>query len=258
MGDAGLRQRLVNGQLGGHDGVVGGGEHGIHTGGDQAFNGHLNLSGGGAGGIHIGNSPGVQVGLGIRDGGGGGILAQVIQQADLVGIGVGGKHQIQQRVGVQEVGGAGDVRAGSLQGLHQTGGDGIGNGGEDHGDTVTLGHGLHPHGNRGSHTDHQVHFFGEEIGDDLLHDGGIGHAVVFQNLEGHALLLGDEVKLGFDVFNDLIQGGILDEIADADFEFGLLGGGGYSGQGDKHCQGKQQGNKLLHNKISFNYNIFGL
>ena len=69
-----LGKGLVDGQLGGHHGVVGGGEHGLDTGGDQSLSRHLHLSGGGAVLLNVLDAVGITESLGIGNGLGGGIL----------------------------------------------------------------------------------------------------------------------------------------------------------------------------------------
>lgn len=71
------------------------------------------------------------------------------------------------------------------------------------------------------HADHQVHLIGDEVGDDLVHDGGVGVAVVIADVEGDTLLLADGLELGLDVGHDLVQGRIVHIVADAN----LIGGG---------------------------------
>ena len=257
MGNAGLGQGLVNGQLCGHYGVVGGGEHGVGLVGHDAADGQADLVGGGAVILLVGHALLIQVRLGVLDGGGGGVLALVIQQGDVLGVGVGGEDQVQDGVGVQIVGGAGDVGTGSLQALHQAGADGVRHGGKDHGDVGALGGGLHGHGHGGGYADHQVHLVGDEVGNDLVQHGGIGVAVIIADLKGDALLLADGSQLGFDVVHDLIQGCVIHIVADANLVgCGAGGAGGIvvvffaageEGQGQQGGQG--QGQRTLQNVL---------
>ena len=257
VGDAGLGQSLVNGQLCGHHGVVGGGEHGVGLVGHDAADGQADLVGGGAVILLVGHALLIQVRLGVLDGCGGGVLTLVIQQGDVLGVGGGGEDQVQDGVGVQIVGGAGDVGAGSLQALHQAGADGVGHGGKDHGDVGALGGGLHGHGHGGGYADHQVHLVGDEVGNDLVQHGGIGVAVIIADLKGDALLLADGSQLGFDVVHDLIQGCVIHIVADANLVgCGAGGAGGIvvvffaageEGQGQQGGQG--QGQHTLQNVL---------
>ena len=250
MGDTGLGQRFINGKLSGHDGVVRGGEHGVHLISGDLAGGQHDLVGGGAGVLLVGHVLLVQIRLGVLDGGGGGILSLVIQQADGLGVGVGGEDQVQDGVGVQIVGGAGDVGAGGVHALHQTCAHGIGHGSEDHGDLVVLGGALHGHGHGGGHADHEVNLVGNEVGDDLVHHGGVGVAVVIADVEGDALLLADGLQLGADVGHDLVQGRVVHIVADADLvglAVGLIGVGLLAAgeEGQRHHGGQRQRNQLL-------------
>ena len=224
--DACLGEGLVDGQLCGHHGVVGGGEHGVGLVGHDAADGQTDLVGGGAVILLVGHAPLVQVRLGILDGSGRGVLPQVIQQGDALGVRVGGENQVQDGIGVQIVGGTGDVGAGGLQALHQTRTHRVGHGGKDHGNVSALGGGLHGHGHGSGYADHQVHLVGHEVGDDLIQHGGIGVAVIIADLEGDALLLADGLEPGLDVVHDLVQGCIVRIAADADLIGCGTGGAG--------------------------------
>ena len=96
-----LGKGLVDGQLCGHHGVVGGGKHGLDTGGDQGFGRHLHLGGGGAVLLNVLDAVGVAEGLCVCNGLGGGILTQVVQQADGVNIRVDSGDQLHDGLGVQ-------------------------------------------------------------------------------------------------------------------------------------------------------------
>ena len=118
MGDAGLSQGFVDAQLGGHDGVISGGEHRVHLLGDQGLGGQVDLISGGAGLFNVLDVCLVQIGLGFGDGLGGGVLAVVIEQAHIITVGVGSGHQLEDGTGVQGVRGAGDVTARFVHGVH--------------------------------------------------------------------------------------------------------------------------------------------
>ena len=251
MRDAGFGQGLVDGELGGHDGVVGRGEDGVDLIGDEGIDGEHDLVDGGAVIVLVGDLLLIEEGLRLGDGGGGGILAHVVEQGDIVGIGVRREDELHDGGGIEAVRGAGDVGAGGVHALDQAGGDRVGDGGEDHGDAVVLGGGLHAHGNRGGHADHQVDIVGDEVLDDLGHDVGVGVAVVIADLEGHALLLADGGELILDIFHDLVQRGVVDIVADADLEDGFVGGKGGSAEAEDQGENDQDGKNLFHDGSSF-------
>ena len=252
MRDAGFGQGLVDGELGGHDGVVGRGEDGVNSVGDQGVDGQHDLVDGGAVIVLVGDLLLIEEGLRLGDGGGGGVLAHVVEQGHAVGIGVGGEDELHDGGGVEAVGGAGDVGARLIHALDQAGGDRIGDGGEDHGDAVVLGGGLHAHGDRGRHADHQVDIVGDEVLDDLGHDVGVGIAVVIADLEGHALLFADGGEPVLDVLDNLVQGSVVDIVADADFEDGVIvRGEGGSAQTEDQGENGQDGKNLFHDDGSF-------
>ena len=100
---------LIDGQLGGHHGVVGGGEHCLDTGSHKGLSSHLHLGGGGTVLFNVLDALAVAERLGIGDGWVEGILAQVVQQTDGVNVGVDGSDEVHNGLGVQGIGGAGDA-----------------------------------------------------------------------------------------------------------------------------------------------------
>lgn len=57
-----------------------------------------------------------------------------------------------------------------------------------------------------------------EVCDDLLHHGGVRVAVIIVDHKLHALLRADLLQPRLNVFHDLVQGGIVYIVADADAE----------------------------------------
>ena len=252
MRDAGFGQGLVDGELGGHDGVVGRGEDGVNLVGDEGVDGEHDLVDGGAVIVLVGDLLLIEEGLGLGDGGGGGVLAHVVEQGHAVGVGVRGEDELHDGGGVEAVRGAGDIGAGGVQALDQAGGDRVGDSREDHGDAVVLGGGLHAHGNRGRHADHEVDIVGDEVLDDLGHDVGVGVAVVIADVEGDTLLLADGGELILNVLDNLVQGGVVDIVADADLEDGFAAGGkGGGAQAEDQGENGQDGKNLFHFDGSF-------
>ena len=245
VGDAGFREQLVDGEFRGHDRVVGRGKDRVHAVGDQRLGSEGDFVHRGAGALNEFHALLLQKFLRGGNGGGGGVLTQVIQQADLGGLLIGGEDQIHDGGGVQKIGGAGEVAARDFEALDKARAHGIGDGGEDDGDLVVLGGGLHGHGDRGRDADHQVNALGDEVRDDLVHNVRVGLAVVVQDLKFHALLFGDGVKLVFDVFHDLVEGGVVHEVADADL-VALFSGGGSRAERENEAESQQHGNDLFH------------
>ena len=254
MRDARFGKGLVDGELGGHDRVVGRGEDGVDSVGDQGVDGEHDFVHGGAVIVLVGDLLLVQVGLRLGNRGGGGVLAHVVEEGDAVGVGIGGEDQLHDGGSVKAVGGAGDVGAGGFEGLDEAGGDRVGNGGKDDGNAVILGGGLHVHGNRGRHTDHQVDVVGDEVLDNLGHDVGVGVAVVIADVEGDGLFLADGVELVHDIFHDLVQGGVVDIVADADLEDGVrVRGEGRGGEREQKGENRHERKNLFHGNGSFYY-----
>ena len=131
--DARIKEGLVDGELSGHDRVIGGGEDGLDARSDQGLRGHLDLGGGGAVLFNVLDALAVAERLGIRDGLGGSILTEVVQQTDGVDVRVDREDQVHNGIGVQRIGGAGDVLP-----AVKTGGRGVGDSGVDHGDIGVL------------------------------------------------------------------------------------------------------------------------
>ena len=268
MRDARIGKGLINGELCGHDGVVRRGKDGVDPVRNQRLGGEHDLVHGGAGALDVLHALRVQIRLRGGDGGSGGVLAHVVEQADEIRVGIGGEDEVHHGVGVEEVRGAGDVRAGGLKGFHQPGAEGIGHGGEDHGHAVFLGGGLHAHGDRRRHADHEVDLLGEEVCDDLVHDVGVEVAVVLKDVEADLVRL-QFSEAGADVRDDLVEGGVVDKVADADgvdgfSRFrggrggrGLRGGAAAAGgEGEDHHSAEKKGDCFFHGErfLSFRGN----
>ena len=249
MLDACLDEGLVDGQLCGHDGIVGGGKDGLDTGSDEGLGGHLHLGGGGAVLFDVLDTLAVAEGLGVGDGLSGGILTQVVQQADGVDVGVDSQNEVHDGVRIQGVGGASDVRFGV-----EAGGGGVGNGGVDHGDVGVLHCSQHGGGGGSGHSHDDVYPIGHEVGADLVQVGLVGLCVgvVVGVVEGDALLLGHLVQTALHRLDDLVQGGVVHIVDDADLK-GLPclaggsrrsccagGGAGRSARGRRAAAGQSQ------------------
>ena len=227
MLNACIRKGLVDGELRGHDGVVGGGKDGLDARCHESFRCHLDLGGGGAVLLDVLDAVGIAEGLGVGDGLGGGILAQIIQQADGVDVRVDGQDEVHNGVGVQRIGGAGDVGFGV-----KTGGGGVGDGRVDHRDVGIFHSGQHGGGGGGSHSHDDVHAVGHEVGADLVQVGlvGLSVGVVIAVIKGDTLLLAQLVQTALHRLHDLVQGGVIDVVDNAHFE-GLARSGGGAGAG---------------------------
>ena len=112
--DAGLSEHFVDGKLGGHDGVVGRGEDGVDAVGHGGLSREDDLVNGRAGVFLIADALRIEVGLRIGDRGRGGVLADVVEQTDVGGVGVRGEDEVQDGAGVERVGRAGDVGASNV------------------------------------------------------------------------------------------------------------------------------------------------
>ena len=234
MLDARLDEGLVDGQLCGHYGVIGGGEHGLDAGSDQGLGSHLHLGGGGAVLLNVLDAVGVAEGLCVCNGLGGGILTQVVQQADGVNVRVDGSDQLHDGLGVQCVGGAGDV----LLAVKACSG-GIGNGRVDNGDIGILHSGQHGCGGGGSHSHDHIHAVTYEVGTDLVQVGLVSLCicVVVGVVEGNALLCPQLIQTALHRFHDLVEGSMIHIVDDAYLEgltaLGCCGSG--SGRSGGRC-----------------------
>ena len=233
MHHAGLGEGLVDGQLRGHDGVVGGSEHGLDPGSHQGFGGHLHLGGGGAVLFNVLDALFVAESLGIGDGLGGGILAQVVQQADGVDLRVCGKDQVHDGGGVQGVGGTGHV----LPAVKACS-SGVGDGGVHHRDLGIFHSGQHGGGGGGGHSHDHVHAIGHQVGTDLVQVALVGLCVgvVISVVKGDALFLAQLVQTALHRGHDLVEGSMIHIVDDAHLE-GLTGHGAGSGLGGSGCTG---------------------
>ena len=233
MHHAGLGEGLVDGQLRGHDGVVGGGEHGLDPGSHQGFGSHLHLGGGGAVLFNVLDALFVAESLGIGDGLRGGILTQVIQQTDGVDLRVCGKDQVHDGGGVQGVGGAGHVLA-----AVKACSSGVGDGGVHHRDLGIFHSGQHGGGGGGGHSHDHVHAIGHQVGADLVQVAlvGLRVGVVISVVKGDALFLAQLVQTALHGCHDLVEGSMIHIVDDAHLE-GLTGHGAGSGLGGSGCTG---------------------
>ena len=215
MLNACVDEGLIDGQLSSHNGVVGRGEDSLDTGGDEGFGRHLDFGGGGAVLLNVLDALCVAEGLCVSDGLRGGILAQVIQQADGVDVGVDGQNQVHDGVGVQGVGGTGDVRLSV-----ETDGLRVGDGRVDDRDVGVFHSGQHGSGGRGSDSHDDVHAVGDEVCADLVQVGLVGLCVcvVVGVIEGDALLLAGLIQTALDGLDDLVQGSVVDVVDDADLK----------------------------------------
>ena len=241
---------LIDGELGGHDRVVGGGEDGVDSVRCEALGREEDFVVCRAGGFDVFEAFLVAEGFRRSDGCRGGVLTEVIEEADLLGFRVQREDEVHDGIGVEVVGGAGEVRAGVFHGLDDACADRVGDGREDDRDLVVFCRGLHGHGDRGGDADHEVYAVRAELRDDLVEDGVVRVAVVVVDVEFHALLGADLGEALFDVLNDLVEGGIVDVVADADRVFRgleLVGeDGGDEGSGEQgRCCAK--GYQFFHN-----------
>ena len=246
----GLDEAFVDGQLGGHDGVVSGGEHGLDPGGYQCLGSHLHLGGGGAVLFHHHDAVLLAEGLGVRNGLGGGILTQVIQQTDGINAGVCRHDQVHDGVGVQGIGSAGDVLL-----AVKTGRDRVGDRRVDNRDVGILDRSQHGGGGGGSHGHDDVHVIGHKVGTDLVQVGlvGLRVGVVVGIIKGHALFLAHLIQTALNGGDDLVQRGMVHIIDDAHLEGlarfcrsscrrggGAGGGAGGSGRGRAAAAGQAE------------------
>ena len=215
MLDARIKEGLVDGELSGHDRVIGGGEDGLDARSDQGLRGHLDLGGGGAVLFNVLDALAVAERLGIRDGLGGSILTEIVQQTDGVDVRVDREDQVHDGIGVQRIGGAGNVLL-----AVKTGGRGVGNSRIDHGDIGVLDSGQHGGGGGGGNGHDDVHIVGHEVGTDLVQVGLVGLCVgvVVGVIEGDALLLAHLIQTALDGSDDLVQGSMIHVVDDANFE----------------------------------------
>ena len=204
MRDACVSKGLVNSELCLHDGVIGRGEHGVYTVGNECLCGERDFFGGRCGALYIFNTFVVEVRLCVLDGGGGGILSYVVQKADLLGIGVLGEDEVHNRVGIEVIGGARHVAARLFKGSDKTRADRVGHGGEHDRRFAVFGCGLHRHGDRGRDTDHEIYVIGCKVCDDLIHDVRVGVTVVVLHVDCDALLAFNLGETCIDVLNDLV------------------------------------------------------
>ena len=242
MLDPCLQEGLIDGQLGGHHGVVGGGEHCLDTGSHKGLSSHLHLGGGGTVLFNVLDALAVAERLGIGDGLGGGILAQVVQQTDGVDVGVDGSDEVHNGLGVQGIGGAGDALL-----PIKPGGNRVGDGRVDHRDVGIFHSGQHGGGGGGGHGHNDIYLVGHEICTDLVQVGlvSLGVGVVIGIVEGHALLRAHLIQTALNRGHDLVQGSMIDIVDDAHLK-GLAclrsGGSGTGSAGSgAGCCGRRAG-----------------
>ena len=239
-------QGLINGKLGFHDRVVRGGKDGVHAIAHDGFSCLHDLSHVGAGVFLHFNALFSQDFLCRGNGSRGSVLRGIVKQADLLCIRIGGEDQVQHRGGVQVVRGAGDVGAGLFQAFHQFSSHRIRHGSENHRNSVIRGHTLHTDRHRRRNAHHQVHFIGDEVGNNLLHHAGVQVAVVFDDFKGNSLFLPDLAQPFPDVRDDLVQARVVHKVADTDFEACLFLRGSQGNHGEYHNQGQYQCQCLFH------------
>ena len=259
MGDACLCKRLINGQLGGHDGVVRRSEDSVDLVADKGFCCEHDFVHRSSGALDVFDALFLKIGFRGGDCGGGGIFADVVQQSDQIGVGIRCEDQVHDGVGVKIVGSARQVCTRRLEGFHNSRPHGVGHGGEYYGDLVVFGCGLHAHSHRRCDGDHQVHLVRDEVGDDLVHDVCVRIAVVFLNVKDNALFRADAVELAADVCNDLVERGIVNEVADAHFEgFALCESGGDAdcGKGYDESQDQCCTDELFHGFLFLSFFYF--
>ena len=239
VSDASLVEDFRNGTLTGHDGVVGGGEHGLNpayqsVGGGEDFVGRV------AGLFNVCDALAVQVCLCIGNGGHGVGFAVGVQQAHGLNIGLGGEHHVQNEGGVQSIGGAGDVGD-----TGEAGGLGVGDGSVDHGDTRVFRGGGHGGGGQSGDGKNGVHLIGNHLGGDLVQHGGIVLPVVILVVDGNAFFGSHLVQFGLHGQPDFIQGSMVQLLDDGHVEdlpgFGFRSGRGRSGGGSGGCGGTAGG-----------------
>ena len=250
MGNSCFDEGFINGQLCCHDGVVCRGEDSVHTVADQSFRCQHHLVNGGPGTLHIFDALLIEIGFGSCDGCGGRILSHIIEKADQISLGVGGKDQVHDGVGVQIVGGSGQVGARCFQRVHKACTHRVGHGSKHHGDSVIFRCGLHAHGNRCCHADHQVHLVGNEVGNDLVHDVCVGVAVVFRDFKGDTLLFSDGGELRADVCDNLVERSVIHEVADTYF-VGFTLRKSESGEREDQCENHDGADDFFHGGFSF-------
>ena len=168
----------------------------------------------------------VQIGLGAGNGRRRGILPGIIQKTDLRRIRVGRKDQIHNGCGIQIVGGSGHVAARCFQRLHEPCADRVGNSSKHDGRPTVLRGRLHAHGDGGGDADEKIRAVALEVCNDLLHHGRIRVAVIIIDFKLYAVLFAELGKARLDVLHDLVEGSVVDIVADADAE-GLLRGLGF-------------------------------
>ena len=239
-----------------HDDVVGRGEHGVHTGGDERGGGGDDLVVGVRGLLDVLDALCVKVCLGVRDGLGGVRLIEGVEQADLGDVRVLSEHHIHDELGVERVARAGDiVDAGELGGL------GVGDGGVDDRRLGLLGGEGGDLRGGGSDGNDGVHAVGDGLIAQLLEDGLIALAGGDLILDGHTVIGGNLIQLGGDGVRDLVEGGVV-ELLDHSHLIGLgllcavvrlVGRRGVlcaaGGEGQRHRAGKNEGQKLFHHVV---------
>ena len=236
--------------------VVGRGEHGVHTGGDERGGGGDDLVVGVRGLLDVLDALCVKVCLCVRDGLGGVRLIEGVEQANLGDVRVLGEHHIHDELGVERV-----ARAGHIVDAGELGGLGVGDGGVDDRRLGLLGgEGGNLRGG-GSDGNDGVHAVGDGLIAQLLEDGLIALAGADLILDGHAVVGGNLIQLGGDGVRDLVEGCVV-ELLDHSHLIGLgllcavvrlVGRRGIlcaaGGEGQRHRAGKNEGQKLFHHVV---------
>ena len=245
---------LSDGHFRRHDHVVGRGEHGIHTGGDERGGGGDDLVVGVGGLLDVLDALCVKVCLCVRDGLGGVRLIEGVEQADLGDIGVLGEHHVHNKIGVERVARAGHiVDAGELRGLR------VGNCGIDHRSLRVLGGERGDLRGGGGDGNDGVHAVGDGLIGKLLENGLVALAGGDLVLDLHALRLRKLIQLGGDGVCDLVERGVVELLDDRNTEaagrtavrpavrLGILCAAG--GEGQRHRAGKNEGQNLFHHVV---------
>ena len=134
MGNAIFGKVLGDGQLSGHDDIVGRGKDGVHAVGDQRGSGGNDLVVRVGGLLNVRDALGIEIGLGVGDGLGGVRLGEGVEEADLGNVRILGEHHVHDELGIQRI-----ARAGHIVDAGQVCRCGIRDGGVDHGGLAVLG-----------------------------------------------------------------------------------------------------------------------
>ena len=110
-------ENLIYGELGLHYGVVGGSEHCLNAVGNKCLCGEGDFVNSRAGALDNFNALGLEIRLRVGYRLSRGILTDIVEQTDLLYIGVLEKYEVHYGVGVEIIGGSGNLAAGCVEGL---------------------------------------------------------------------------------------------------------------------------------------------